>query len=233
LFGQLGDGTKTRSATPLPVPGLTGVARIAVGKFQTCALMEDRTVQCWGSAGVDAQAGSSISLLEPTPIEGIDDATALAAGDDFTCAIVTDGVVKCWGEGDVGQLGDGQENDTNTTPVTVTGLSGIVQLSAGGRHACALGGDQSLRCWGDGEFGQLGDGTFHNGSPWWVTEPVAAEVFEDAIVEVACGETHTCIRTSQNQVQCIGSGTYGQLGDGSFHPTLPFGIATPFTALDL
>lgn len=232
LFGQLGDGSQNKSAKPLAVPGLSDVQQLAVGKFQTCALMADATVQCWGSGGVNAQAGTVINLLEPTPIEGVTGASALAAGDGFTCAIVTGGAVQCWGEGDVGQLGDGVENDSNTTPVTVPGLSGIVQLSAGSRHVCALGADQSLHCWGDGQFGQLGDGVFHNGFPYYVTQPVAAAVLTD-VVEVACGGTHTCVRNGQDEIQCLGSGHYGELGDGVFHNALPFGSATPITAFQL
>ena len=118
---------------------------------------------------------------------------------------------------------------SNTTPVTVTGLSGVVQISAGGRHVCALDRDQMLWCWGEGKYGQLGNGTFFMLN---VTEPVAATVFTD-IVEVACGEAHTCIRNSQNQVQCIGLGGHGEVGDGMFHSTNPFGIATPATVLQL
>lgn len=232
LFGQLGDGSQNKSATPLAVPGLSGVQQLAVGKFQTCALMPGGTVQCWGSGGVNAQAGTSISLLVPTLIEGVADATALAAGDDFTCALVADGTVQCWGEGDVGQLGNGLQNDSNTTPITVPGLSRIVQLSAGGRHACALGADQSVHCWGDGEFGQLGDGVFHNGFPNYVTQPVAAKALT-GVEEVACGGTHTCVRNGQGQIACVGNGSYGQLGDGVFHSALPFGSATPVTAFDL
>lgn len=232
LFGQLGDGSQTKSATPLAVPGLSGVQQLASGKFQTCALMADSSVKCWGSGGVNAQAGSAIYLLEPTTIDGVTGATALSAGDDFTCALVTGGKVQCWGEGDVGQLGDGNENDSNTTPVTVPGLSGIVQLSAGGRHVCALGADQALRCWGDGQYGQLGDGVFHNGFPYYVTQPVPAELLTD-VVEVACGETHTCVRNGQDQIVCVGSGSYGQLGDGVFHSASPFGSAKPVAAFDL
>ncbi len=232
LFGQLGDGSQNKSATPLVVPGLSDVVRLAVGKFQSCALMAAGTVQCWGSGGVNAQAGTSISLLVPTPIDGVVGATALAAGNDFTCALVAGGAVQCWGEGDVGQLGNGLENDSNTTPVSVPGLSGIVQLSAGGRHACALGGDQSVWCWGDGEFGQLGDGVFHNGFPYYVPQAVSAQVLTD-VVEVACGETHTCVRNGQDQIVCVGSGSYGQLGDGVFRSTPPFGSTSPVRALDL
>ncbi|HEY6079829.1 MAG TPA: hypothetical protein VIW29_13540 [Polyangiaceae bacterium] len=232
LFGQLGDDSMTNSATPLRVDGLSGVVQLAVGKDQTCALMEDSTVQCWGSGGVNNQAGTTISLLDPTPIDGVTGATALAAGDGFTCALVAGGEVQCWGEGDVGQLGDGLMNDSNTTPVRVTGLSGVVQLSAGARHVCALDADQAVWCWGKGDFGQLGDGIYHNGFPTFVTEPVAAELLTD-VVEVACGEDHTCVRTSADEILCIGLGGYGQLGDGSFYSASPFGSATPVTALSL
>jgi alpha-tubulin suppressor-like RCC1 family protein len=232
LFGQLGDGSTNKSATPLPVPGLSGVLQLAVGKFQTCALMADGSVQCWGDGGVNMQAGTVINLLEPTPIEGVTGATALAAGDGFTCALVANGAVQCWGEGDVGQLGDGLENDSNTTPASVPGLSDVVQLSAGARHACALRSDQSLWCWGDGQYGQLGDGVFHNGFPYYVTTPVAAVQLSD-VVEVSCGGTHTCVRNGQDEVMCLGNGSSGQLGDGVFHDMSPFGAATPVKALDL
>jgi alpha-tubulin suppressor-like RCC1 family protein len=39
-----------------------------------------------------------------------------------------------------------------TTP---SGLSGLV---VGGDHACAIEGDDSVWCWGNNDFGQLGAG---------------------------------------------------------------------------
>lgn len=230
LFGQLGDDSTDDSALPVVVQGLSGVAKLAVGRFQTCALMDDATVQCWGYGGVNG--GSSINVLTATPIAGITGATDLVAGDSFACAVVASGAVRCWNEGDVGQLGDGMSNDSNTTPVDVTGLSGVVQLSAGARHVCAIDAQQAVWCWGDGEFGQLGDGIFHNGFPNFVTEPVGAELLTD-VVEVACGADHTCVRTSTDEVLCLGLGTHGQLGDGGFYPTLPFGSTMPVSALSL
>lgn len=230
LFGQLGNDSTDDSALPVAVQGLSGVAKLAVGRFQTCALMDDATVQCWGYGGVNG--GSSINVLTATPIAGITGATDLVAGDSFACAVVAGGAVRCWNEGDVGQLGDGMSNDSNTTPVDVAGLSGVVQLSAGARHVCAIDTQQAVWCWGDGEFGQLGDGVAHNGFPNFVTEPVAAELLSD-VVEVACGADHTCVRTSSDEVLCLGLGAHGQLGDGGFYPTLPFGSTTPVSALSL
>ena len=58
-----------------------------------------------------------------------------------------------------GQLGDGSTID-RPGPVEVNGLaSGVVAISAGGRHTCALLIEGAAKCWGYGEFGQLGGGT--------------------------------------------------------------------------
>src|SRR5207244_12126883 len=136
-------------------------------------------------------------------------------GGDFTGAVVSGGKVLGWGEGSAGQLGNGDRLDS-ADPVEVKGLTDVVQISAGQLTACALRRDRSLYCWGNGEFGELGDDVYHNGFPTYVTEPVRATVFDD-VVEVSCGNGHTCVRTSKDEVWCVGAGRDGQLGDGVAH----------------
>ena len=81
-----------------------------------------------------------------------------------TCAVRNDGTVRCWGNNGSGQLGDTSFTD-RPTPVAVGGLTTAVAVSAGSTcHTCALLADGTVRCWGDNDYGQLGDGTTTNGA---------------------------------------------------------------------
>ena len=156
--GQLGSGELADSPTPLQVSGLPAPARaIAAGAYHACALLEGGGVWCWGAAA-DADGA------RPAQITGLaGPVQALAAGDGHTCALLQDGAVQCWGDNYFGQLG--QPGDPGTglpsrgTPVSVAGLSPASALAAGTNHTCALLAGGSLRCWGDGSSGQLGDGS--------------------------------------------------------------------------
>ncbi len=76
-------------------------------------------------------------------------------------AVNADGTVRAWGRNHLGQLGDGSTT-TRSRPVTVSGLMGVVAVSAGGAHSLALKNDGSVWAWGANFFSQLGDGTVAN-----------------------------------------------------------------------
>ena len=93
-------------------------------------------------------------------LSGLNSATDISAGSLHTCVIVQGGAVKCWGENINGQLGDGNTT-LSSTPVDVVDLPGeVTDISAGGWHTCALTSDGRALCWGDNDWGQLGNGTF-------------------------------------------------------------------------
>jgi alpha-tubulin suppressor-like RCC1 family protein len=109
------------SKTPVSVPGLSGVASLAVGSWHTCVLVNDE-VKCWGYNG-EGQLGDGTDTSSSTPVVVTDTLTgsplsgiaAVAPGASQTCALTSSGGVKCWGENWYGQLGDGT-TDAHWTP---------------------------------------------------------------------------------------------------------------------
>jgi alpha-tubulin suppressor-like RCC1 family protein len=167
--GQLGNGSTIASRTPVGVAGLgSGVKRIAAGGGHSCALTSAGGVKCWGSDSY-GQLGNGTWTGNvggtgpfPTPIDVIgltSGVRAIATGANHTCAITTAGGVKCWGNNESGQLGNGS-TALSTTPVDVAGLtSGVVAITAGGSHSCAITSADKAKCWGSNQFGQLGNGS--------------------------------------------------------------------------
>jgi len=88
------------------------------------------------------------------------------------------------------------------------------QLTAGDRHTCAIAAG-AVRCWGDDEQAQRGDGDIVSGEvcsgPAGIPVPGMPPV--DA-VELAAGNQHTCARLADGTVRCWGRNGSGELGDG-------------------
>ncbi len=125
-----------------------------------------------------------------------------------TCALLNTGTVKCWGSNSDGQLGDGTTTN-RLTPVTVTGLgSGVVAISAGASHTCAVLVTGAVKCWGNNQFGKLGDGTKTSSSI-----PVAVSGLSSGVSAIAAGANHTCALLRTGGVKCWGDA--GKTGDGS------------------
>jgi alpha-tubulin suppressor-like RCC1 family protein len=108
--------------------------------------------------------------------------------------------VKCWGGSIAGSV----------LPVDVPGLdSGVVSLATGYAHACAVTSAGAVKCWGDNDFGQLGDGTTNDQGA-----PVDAVVVGAPARLVGAGLSHTCAVTTGGTTRCWGDNSYGQRGGG-------------------
>jgi len=162
--GQLGDGSSAAFAsTPVTVSGLTNVIAVTGGLYHTCALLQDRTVQCWGE-NQDGQIGTTLAYSNvPLAVSGISNAVAISAGSYHSCALLADGTARCWGRNANGQLGNGTTTNSSS-PVVVGGLSGGTVVGGGGLHTCTLISNRSGRCWGWNANGQLGNGAMTDSS---------------------------------------------------------------------
>lgn len=145
---------------------------------------------------------------------------SLAVGHGHTCVLLETGKVRCWGRGAQGQLGYGNTNSIgdNEMPFTAgdVDVGGVVtQLVAGGDHTCALLNDGKVRCWGSGEFGQLGYGNTNNVGDN-ETPALAGDVNVGGnATQIGAGNLHTCALLTTGSVRCWGWNRVGQLGYGN------------------
>jgi alpha-tubulin suppressor-like RCC1 family protein len=230
-FGELGDGIQQFAQTgvePVRV-ALTGITALAAGGYQSCALLADGTVSCWGNNEWGELGSGPRALFDstPTPVPGLAGLVAIAAtgpsreggevNDEYTCVLGAGGQPFCWGEDEEGDLGDGGTADYVLSPVAVPGVTGATQLALGGSHACALLADHTASCWGTDLLTSL--------------SPPTAVAGLSSVAGLVAGALHTCALLLDGTVSCWGDNTFGQLGTGttSFTPTAAPG--TPVSGL--
>jgi alpha-tubulin suppressor-like RCC1 family protein len=161
--GAVGDGTTTNRLVPTRVLGLTGAVQLTAGGSHSCALRAGGDVVCWGSNFTGALGdGTATTRLVPTPVPALADVVEIRAASGHTCARLGSGGVRCWGWNDKGQVGDDTISSERLAPTDVVDLVDAASLTAGGYHSCALRRDGSVVCWGQNNYGQLGDGTTTN-----------------------------------------------------------------------
>src|SRR5262249_22563373 len=93
------------------------------------------------------------------------------------------------------------------TPHAYDAAPVFVSLAVGSFHACALAADGTAYCWGDNEFGQLGDSTSVNRTN---PTPVAGGL---KFKSIAAGVAHTCGIVLNGALACWGTNLGGELGE--------------------
>jgi alpha-tubulin suppressor-like RCC1 family protein len=163
---------------------------------------------------------TSATLLAPSAeAAGVRHRTIAAWGwgGGGICVLLRDGTARCLGNNAYGTLGVPTGTETPGVPTQVSTLSGATQLIAGYQHLCALIADGSVRCWGNNQSGQLGNGTVVASST-----PVTVSGIAGAVA-IAAGAFHSCALLGDGTVRCWGSDAYGELGNGKALAT----VATP------
>ena len=212
-YGQLGNGTETNSSVPVEVLGITDATTIRTSGNHTCALLQTGTIKCWGNNEY-GQLGNGTETNSSVPVEvlGITDATTITRSGGHTCALLQTGTIKCWGDNSSGQLGNGTETNSSV-PVEVLGITDPAAIAVGswysGGYTCALLQTGTIKCWGNNEYGQLGNGTETNSSV-----PVEVLGITDATA-IAVGGGYICALRLTGSIACWGNNTSGQLGNGT------------------
>ncbi|MFA5643782.1 MAG: prepilin-type N-terminal cleavage/methylation domain-containing protein [Candidatus Paceibacterota bacterium] len=246
--GNLGINNTTQQLTPVQVLGtggsgyLTGVSQIVGGHNHICALKSDNTVWCWGF-NMYGQMGINNTSDQYTPAQvlGVGGSgyltgvSKISAGWNHTCAVKVDGTVWCWGGNGNGQLGINNTTQ-QLTPVQVLGtggsgyLTGVSRISTaiGSKYTCVLKTDNTVWCWGDNTYGQLGiNNTTQQLTPVQVLG-AGGSGYLTGVSQIASGWLHTCVVKIDNTAWCWGYNGHGPLGINNtvnqYTPVQVFGV---------
>ena len=232
-MGQLGTmeiGTIGDDEVPATAPTVSlgyPADRIYSGAHHLCTVLVSGGVRCWGDENA-GQLGLGLGMCNgPVGDNELPDSMPLvqvggtvlsmALGTESTCAILDGGHVRCWGSG--GRLGTGNilpigcKIGDMPPPDLLLG-SNAAEITAGSTHTCVRLNDGTVRCWGLGGDGCLGNG--HNediGDEPGEMPPAPVEL-GGVPVMISAGGNHTCALLEGSRVQCWGSNDAGELGYG-------------------
>jgi alpha-tubulin suppressor-like RCC1 family protein len=202
------------------------VVQISAAGDDTCALLADKTMRCWGrndlgqlgvGATDDAGGFDAAPYSVPFAVPGFTGVDEVVAGDfieanGWTCARSGTTTVRCWGSDAYAMLGRGDASVNDLVPhpdmAPVVGLTGATQIGLGGGHSCAVIPGGNIECWGDNvltDLGRVTDTQFEG----------RADLIEGGTANytsVALGEAETCALQSTGIVTCWGWNDQGQLG---------------------
>jgi len=225
------------SRSPQQDAGGGAMAAIVAGGGHACYL-DASGLRCWGrnddgQLGAEdtenrgdqpGEMGSSLKLVDLGPGVGV---ARVFARNRFTCALLSDARVKCWGNNESGQLGLGDTRSRGRAPGDMGASLPFVDLGPGRTakslalgffHACAILDNDSVKCWGNNESGQLGYGDVEARgdapSEMGANLPAVDLGPGRAARAITAGFHHTCAILDDATVKCWGYGGLGQLGLG-------------------
>jgi len=219
------DDGNTEGGDACPADCELPVTRLAAGGTHTCAVLPGIGVKCWGhnedfQLGLgDNQnrgdaAGEMGPFLIPADLGSAANATEASACRTHSCALREDGQIACWGLDHefftplfkpLGNLPDLNFDDFGDLKA--------VAIAAGFSHRCAIFQDNSARCWGYPDDGQLGLGPVEG-----VVEPSLLLGLDlgtgKRATAMYAAEGHTCAILQGGSLKCWGRNDTGQLGLG-------------------
>ncbi len=212
------------------------VSQLALGLRHGCALLETGDVICWGDnsrgqlgVGDTAARVPDVDELSSVQLGGGVRVQSITAAGDRSCALLAGGDVKCWGSGvygpgtpDIGNVGDEpNEMGDALAPLDLGADLHAAELTASTTGICIAFEDDSLKCWGTNNSGQLGQGdTQARGDEpdEWGDQLTPFRLGPGQVSHLQGGYEHYCALVSEPegraQVKCWGWNGSGQLGLG-------------------
>lgn len=160
---DIGDNERPATAGDLRLGALA--TSLASGGVHNCVITTSTSVRCWGDNGAAQLLHPNFRRIgndEHPEVAGDVPISAsiseIATGQRHTCVVAPDAGLGCWGRNVEGRLGYGTPPDQQ--PIFSIGAVPLgddpVVVGLGNDHTCVLTRVGTVRCFGDGAFGQLG-----------------------------------------------------------------------------
>jgi len=176
---------------------MVGVRDVVGSSENTCALLKNGGVQCWGPEVMGGLGDGAPAVRRVVAADQLPGVKSVTLGSEHGCVLTAEGRVWCWGANNKNQLGD-DSKIPSSEPRPLLGLPPAVDIAAGAYHTCAALASGEVRCWGSNDLGgnqkgQLGDSS--------VTQSLSG-VKNAIAVEATGGES--CALLSDQQAVCWG-----------------------------
>ena len=167
-------------------------------------------MQAWGSnSNYRLGNGTTTSVSSPIAIGASQKWKQVFPANYWTHAISSTNSLWAWGtSATIGGLGNGNANDTFTTPVQIGSETAWLTLSSD-THVLAIKNNNSLWVWGSGASGALGLGGTSS-----VFTPTNLSNLGNVWISCSAGSSYSLAITAAGSLYSWGDNNFGQLGLG-------------------
>lgn len=205
-----------------------GFKKLALASFASFVLTNDGKVYCWGanssgSACADpniTQGGHIPVALDMTGVLAGKTIKDISAGYTTGCVVASDDRVYCWGS-NYGSFGDGNLVSESYVPVAVDWTGALAGKTTKSLHmtdygqTCIIASDDKPYCWGANYYGQVGSGITDSTIYVPTQVDMTGVLAGKTVKSMKMGDSNVCVIASDDKPYCWGSGSSGQLGDGT------------------
>ena len=95
--------------------------------------------------------------------------------------------------------------------VSISAIDPTGRIAAGDKHTCAIAVNDTIWCWGDNTYSQLGSASFPDGLS---LDPIQTTALPGSRIakRIVAGANHTCVLATDGTVWCWGYNGYGSIG---------------------
>lgn len=186
-------------------------------KFETIISAGTRSYAITTSGDVYIAGSGNPGPSPFTKIQGISNIKKIALGLTHILFLNNSGEVYVNGSNDYGQIGLGDQWDTNNAYVKLTDIPTVKDIAAGDYHSLLLSTSGEVYVAGKNDYGQLGIMDLLNRTNF--TKP---KFNVSNIKKIAASSEHSILLTNSGEVMVAGFNNRGQLGLGNTNASITF-----------